>query len=522
MAKVLLVKPFQPSVCPGMSPPLGVLYLASTLRQALGERVSVEALDARLYSLRTDEIAHAARDADIVGISAENLEAAVTKEIARLVKCGNPAALVVVGGPYVHHRCEEVLRACPEIDWAFDGESDRTFPEAVRRHLDGDSFDGVLGMYHRRDGEIVRPLGTDTIKDLDSLPFPAWDLVDFDAYEQAEAMNNWRINRRYASLFTSRGCPYKCAYCHDIFGKRFRFRSADNLLQEIALLVDRYGVEEFQIVDDIFNLHKPRLTAIFTGVEQRYGAGRLRFTFPNGLRADILTEDVVKTLQRGGTYQLALAIETVTPRLQALIQKDLDLSKTQRFIDLCYREGILVRGFFMLGFPTETVRELLATVWFALRSHLTFACFFTVIPQPATPLYALAEAENSTALERTSQDAYYVEQSWYGLATGFPLRFLVSAALVVFYVAAPLRVLRILANVPLWNMKHLLEVSLNTVIFRRGFADPGRERLRRFRPDLELSEHGANGRASGRRLPRWGGRWTRRAAGAMAAPSSGS
>ena len=525
MAKVLLVKPFQTSVCPGMSPPLGILYLASTLRQTLGERISVQALDARLYSLRADEVAHAARDADIVGLSAENLEAKVTKEIARLVKRLDPAKRVVVGGPYAHHRCEEILRECPDIDWAFDGESDRTFPEAIRRYLDGESFDGVLGMYHRRGGEIMRPAGTDTIKDLDALPFPAWDLVDFDAYDQADSMSNWRKHRRYGSLFTSRGCPYKCSYCHDIFGKRFRFRSAENVLQEIYLLVEQYGVEEFQIVDDIFNLHKPRLTAIFAALEQRYGAGKLRFIFPNGLRADILTEDVVKTLRRGGTYALSLAIETVTPRLQTLIQKDLDLPKTKRFIDLCYREGILVRGFFMLGFPTESVRELLSTVWFALRSHLTFATFFTVIPQPATPMYDLAKAENAEALGRVNQDEYYKGQSWYELSTGFPVRRLVSAALFVFYVCAPLRLLRIITTIPLWNVKNIFQLSLNIIVFRRGFKSPGRERLRRFRPDLELPEPGTAGwsRARGP-SPQWRGVFTwafRRLAGAVSAPSPG-
>ena len=142
---------------------------------------------------------------------------------------------------------------------------------------------------------------------------------------------------------------------------------------EIYLLVDQYGVEEFQIVDDIFNLHKPRLKMIFAGLEQRYGVGKLHFIFPNGLRGDILTEDVVKTLKRGGTYALSLAVETVTPRLQTLIEKDLDIPKTKRFIDLCYQEGILARGFFMLGFPTETKKELLSTIWFALRSHLRSA-----------------------------------------------------------------------------------------------------------------------------------------------------
>ena len=525
MVKVLLVKPFQPSVCPGMSPPLGILYLASNLRQTLGDRISVEVLDARLYSLRADEVAHAARDADIVGLSAENLEAAVTKEIARLVKRLDPAKRVVVGGPYAHYRSEEILRECPDVDWAFDGESDRTFPEAIRRYLDGEGFDGVLGMYHRRGGDIIGPPGTDTIKDLDALPFPAWDLVDFDAYDDAESMNNWRMHRRYDSLFTSRGCPYKCSYCHDIFGKRFRFRSAENVLQEIYLLVDQYGVQEFQIVDDIFNLHKPRLTAIFAALEQRYGAGKLRFVFPNGLRGDILTEEVVKTLSRGGTYALSLAIETVTPRLQTLIQKDLDIPKVKRFIDLCYREGILVRGFFMLGFPTESVKELLATVWFALRSHLTLATFFMVIPQPATPMYDLAKAENAEALGRMSQDEYYKGESWYELATGFPVRRLASAALFVFYFFAPMRLFRMATGIPLWNLRHILQLSLNVIILRRGFTSPGRERLRRFRPDLELPEPGApDGRVPEPAVPRWRGVFTsafRRVTGVVSAPSPG-
>jgi len=488
MPKILLVKPHQPTACTAMSPPLGILYLANNLRQALGERISVEALDARLYSLRPDEIANAARDADIVGLSAENSEAAATKEIARLIKRADPAKRVVVGGPYAHNRCVEVLDACPDIDWAFDGESDRVFPEAVRRHLDGEDFDGILGMYHRRDGRVMQPAGTDTIKDLDALPFPAWDLVDFQAYEQAESMSPWRMRHRYGSLFTSRGCPYKCAYCHDIFGKRFRFRSAENVLQEIYLLVDTYGVEEFQIVDDIFNLHKPRLRKIFAALEERYGVGKLHFDFPNGLRGDILTEDVVKTLKRGGAYAVSLAIETVTPRLQTLIQKDLDVPKVKHFIDVCHQEGILTRGFFMLGFPTETKEELLATIRFALRSQLTFATFFSVIPQPETPLYDLAKRQNAAALAEVTQEDYYAHRAWYELATGVSIRRLSSLAYIAFYPLSPTRLWRMLTRIPLWNLGQMLRQFLGIAILRRSVFNPARRRLRRFRPELELPE----------------------------------
>jgi anaerobic magnesium-protoporphyrin IX monomethyl ester cyclase len=485
MLKVALIKPYQPAVCNGMSPPLGVLYLAASLRQQLGERVSVEAIDARLYSLTPEEVCRMVRDADIVGLSAENLEARVTKEIATLVKRMDPTKIVAVGGPYAHYRAPEVLEGCPDVDWAFDGECDRVFPEAVRRFADGESYDGILGMHYREDGEIVRPLGVDTVPDLDALPIPAWDLVDFEAYGEAQSFNVWRKKRLYGSLFTSRGCPYKCAYCHDIFGKKFRWRSAEHVLQEIFLLVDKYGVEEFQVVDDIFNLHKPRLKKIFEGLEQRYGLGRLRFCFPNGLRGDILTEDVLETLQRGGTYEITVAIETVTPRLQTLVQKNLDIPKVGRFVDYCYEKGILVRGFFMLGFPSETRRELFSTVWYALRSHLSFAAFFSVIPQPETPLYDIAKKVDADALAPVNQDDYYQGRSWYELATGFPLHYVTTFAVLAFYFLSPLRMLRILRSIPMWNFGHIGRQFVSFLL-RRDIAEHlGRDRLRRHRPELE-------------------------------------
>jgi anaerobic magnesium-protoporphyrin IX monomethyl ester cyclase len=485
MLKVALVKPYQPAVCNGMSPPLGVLYLAASLRRQLEQRVAVQALDARLYSLSPEEVVRNVRDADVVGLSVENLEARVAKEIAVLLKRLDPSKIVVVGGPYAHYRGEEVLETCPDIDWAFDGESDLVFPEAIRRLADGEPFDGIRGMHFRRDGEIVNPVGVDTVLDLDALPIAAWDLVDFEAYGDAQSFNVWRKKRLYGSLFTSRGCPYKCAYCHDIFGKKFRWRSAEHVLREITMLVDQYGVEEFQIVDDIFNLHKPRLKKIFAGLEERYGVGRLRFCFPNGLRGDILTEDVLQTLKRGGTYEITVAIETVTPRLQTLVQKNLDIPKVGNFIDYCWKEGILVRGFFMLGFPTESVKELLSTVWYALRSHLTFAAFFTVIPQPETPLYDLAKNADEKALAQVNQDDYYQGRSWYELATGFPLRFVTTFAVLAFYFLSPLRMLRIFRSIPLWNMGHIARQFVSFLLGRDVAERLGRERLRKYRPDIE-------------------------------------
>ena len=120
---------------------------------------------------------------------------------------------------------------------------------------------------------------------------------------------------RYALLFTSRGCPYRCNYCHNIFGKRFLRQSPERVVKEIELLYETYGVTEFQIVDDVFNLDKRRLKTIMEEVHRRW-PGKIHFTFPNGLRGDILDEEVLDALKLGGTYAMAIAVETATPRLQ--------------------------------------------------------------------------------------------------------------------------------------------------------------------------------------------------------------
>lgn len=446
--RILLLKPYQPVANYCVAPPLGLLYLASALRHHLGDRVQIRLVDAKLARRAPEDLREELVWADLVGISALNYEASVSFRITELTKAWNEHALVALGGPFTHGRGEEILHRCSALDWLFDGESERTFIEAITNHLDGLEPCDIPGLYRfRSDGTLQKPNGNDFITDLDSIPFPAWDLIDFDAYARAPNMNAWLKGRRYAAIFTSRGCPYKCSYCHDIFTKKFRWRSAENVLAEISLLAEGYGVDEFQIIDDIFNLHKPRLHEIFAGIETRHGLGKFHFCFPNGLRGDILDPKVIQTLKRGGAYQITVAIETATPRIQRLIQKNLDIAKVRRFIDYCHAEGILVKGYFMLGFPGESKEELKNTIRFALRSRLTFASFFTVIPQPGTPLHALAAAESPTALAAVEEADYHASRGFYELATGYPLGRVALLAILRFYFGNPARLFRILRHV---------------------------------------------------------------------------
>lgn len=451
--RVLLVKPYQDVPARVAQPPLGLLYLASSLRHRFGDAVDVRVVDLKSRAQPVEALEPLLRDAppDFVGVSALNCEASASADISRFVHRHLPKSITVLGGPYAHSRAEEMLERT-EFDWVFDGGAERTFPEAIHRHVAGLPLGSdIPGFSWRgRDGRHIG-LGTDAVRDLDDLPFPAWDLVDFDEYAPQRNMMSALRGRRYAPIFTSRGCPFRCNYCHDIFGKRFIHRSPENVLAEIELLYERYGVDEFEVVDDIFNLDKPRVKAILGEVARRW-PGRLHFCFPNGLRADVLNEEILDVMRDAGVYAMAIAIETVTPRLQKLVDKNLRIDKAARMIDAADDRGMMVCGSFMMGFPTETPEEIEATVDFALRSRLTTANFFSVLPQPGTPLYDLAKREHPQALEQVHADeiegtSYQSALAWYERAYGFPLGDYRRDVYRRFYLA-PRRIWRILRRVP--------------------------------------------------------------------------
>ncbi len=470
--RVLLVKPYQPVAGHVTQPPLGILYLASSLRQRFGTEVEVDLIDLKSRELPPRWLADRLHEyqPDVVGLSALNCEAAAAREIARLCKLYDPKIVTVLGGPYAHRRSNEIL-GNSDFDWSFDGPADHVFPDALERHFgnNGDLGTDIPGLSYKTEDGIQLSERPDVITDLDAIPFPAYDLIDLDFYAPQPNMMGMLKGKKYAPLFTSRGCPYTCNYCHDLFGKKFVHRSPDSVLAEIDMLRGRYGVDEFQIVDDIFNLHKPRLKKIMGEVANRW-PGQTHFTFPNALRADILDDSVLDALRAAGTYGICMAIETTTPRLQELVSKNLKLDKAFWSINAADKRGILVSGFFMLGFPTETREELQRTVDFAVESRLTMAHFFTVIPQPETPMYELARKESPEALAATDRDeeegaSYRTARAWYERAYGFPLADFVRKTNRRFYLN-PKRIARIVKRVPAKSLATGLR-QLMPLVFRR-------------------------------------------------------
>ena len=465
MLRILLVKPYQPSIITICQPPLGLLYLTSYLREQL-EEVHVEVFDMRLEELSAHELAHQVDigSFDLVGISALNFEAEAAHEIGNIIKQRWPEVITALGGPYAHSSLVRALES-GGFDWVFDGEAERTFASALRIHfVEQRNLREVPGLtwWHQSGNEYIQNGGYDSIPDLDALPLPAWDLVDFKAYARLPNQNGWLRGNRYAAIFTSRGCPYKCSYCHDIFGKKFRWRSAENVLEEITLLNREYGVDEIQIIDDIFNLHKPRMRDIAHRVIEKFGERQLFFCFPNGIRADIFEPEDIPLMARMGVFQITVAIETITPRLQDLIQKDLKLDRATEIIEECDKYGILSKGFFMIGFPTETLQEIENTIRYAVDSPLTWAGIFLVVPQEGTPLHELALNESPVALEHITLRDYYSDTSWYQHAYNVDLQKIQKRAFCRFYLR-PWRIWRIATHVNFMSLLRGIRIFFNIV-----------------------------------------------------------
>jgi len=386
---------------PQVAPPMGLLYLAAYLREKFDTDIRI--VNQRKDNCSVEELAKHAVDfgADVVGISALTPSAHEVPPLTCMIRKGLPNALIVLGGPNVTASGADAM-AGTEADAAVSGEGELTLEALINAWFDGGRDLSKIPnlMWRAPDGSVVRNPGeTPLVEDLDSLPFPAYDLIDMKDYWKSLSFTPIP-HRKYISLFTSRGCPYKCIYCHRVFEKRFRAHSAGRVVDEIEHYVKTYGIDTVEILDDVFNLDNRRVIEIAELMNRRNI--KVHITAPNGVRADIFKEETMDALVGAGLDFCSFALESGSPRIQELMGKRLNIPKFLQTMEWASRRGVFVHCFNMLGFPTETAEEMQQTIDVCLNSKTHTASFFTVTPYPGTALYRLAMEtvpERMTALD---------------------------------------------------------------------------------------------------------------------------
>ncbi len=402
---------------PRFGVPLGLLYLAAVCERA-GHRVSVyDALvDFEWQDLRHNERGAwhigagwervrermGALDPDFVGITNPFSDFAhLARSCAQAVRTALPEVPIAVGGPHATVSPEYFLEPGTGIDYVVQGEGEETLCALLSALSERTDPSTVPGLCTRGDHGITATPHGPFITDLDSLPLPAYHLVDMERYVALAADGfpsrfgfHYPGSERECSLITSRGCPFRCVFCgnHLHMGFRWRAHSAAYVLRHMKLLVEQYGVKHFHLEDDNITLDPGRFESILDGI---LGEGwGITWDTPNGVRAEGLSAPLVRKARDSGCTYLVVGVESGNQEvLNTIVRKRLDLAEVERSLQTCRRQRLDTHAFYIVGFPGETRTQMRATFAHALRMlwrfdtmpHLGLAR-----PLPGTELHELS------------------------------------------------------------------------------------------------------------------------------------
>ena len=399
---------------PSKSSLIGLGYLAAVLRKA---EYDVKVLDCLIsshdhhsidsgfirYGMTDSEIYDVIRSfqPDVVGIS--SMFTSYFRDahnVAKITKQHRPDTLVIFGGSHTTTFPERVLED-PNVDLAVIGEGELTLLDVFERYKAKRSYHGIRGTVYRNNGKITREQPRAPIADLDQLPFPAWDLLekDLDIIKREHQDNRFIMRKPVGHLLTSRGCPNNCYFCSVklAWGKKWRARSPQNVVDEIEYLMNRYGFKEFHFVDDNSSVSKKRMHDICDEILTR--KINVKIATPTGIAISTLEYDLLKKMKKAGFYRLCFGIESGDPVMQKKIKKNLDLKKAHRIIQQANSLGFWTAGTFIIGHPNETMKEIRASLQFAKASGLDFALFYLLSPQPKTEVYRIMKDQGIIDLD---------------------------------------------------------------------------------------------------------------------------
>ena len=390
---ILLIAPpllWESESRPEMKQPLNLLYLGSWLNR---QGLAAEVLDAVSARLSLADVLQVVEDTQprFIGVPFYQASRETALQLCQAIRGRFPGIWLIAGGPLATTAPESLI-GLNEIDLCVIGEGEVTLEEVLRSGLviprragaDYSCLASIAGLGYIDRGNTVITPARPTIADLDSIPFIDFELIDIQgyfAYHASIEMSNWLF------LTTSRGCQARCTFCATpvLWPDGMRRQSVTRLLAEIAYQRALYPTAQFGFMDDSFFSDKAWLRDFFDGIS----AMNVKYCCIG--RADHLCENDVTGLARSGCIYVALGIETGNQARQRAIGKHLDLDRVRGAIRLLAAHDIFSKGFFMLGFPDETIEEMLETINFAVElKNLGMGefNFFPVSIYPGTELAA--------------------------------------------------------------------------------------------------------------------------------------
>jgi radical SAM superfamily enzyme YgiQ (UPF0313 family) len=361
--KILLITP------PGRSllsfnypvPPLGILYLASSIRNDGNHEVSVLDCFAKRISLRK-LLRIIKRDSiDVLGISFTTDARFAAFDTADAVKKVFPQLTIIGGGPHATVAAEDTLNHVKSFDICVRVEGEITLVEVLNALEQGKALDTVNGITFRSGNRIVTNPPRKVIPKLDNIPFPAWDMINLNTYSQHKRGYFRRDRELTASVISNRGCPGNCAFCYNnqVWGRIVRVRGVENFIDEVEELYNKYGVRHFRFSDDTFNITVKRVIDICDEIVRR----GLKFSWECHLRVDKVSLEMLEKMKQTGCFLVTYGVESVNDEtLHGLIDKKITVEQVEQLAAWCKKIEMSFVGGYIISFPDETLEDMYNTV----------------------------------------------------------------------------------------------------------------------------------------------------------------
>jgi radical SAM superfamily enzyme YgiQ (UPF0313 family) len=361
----------------------GVLVLAAVAQRRGWD---VEIVDAKAGGVTLeDAVARVVACApDVLGVSATTISVTNGARIAAAVKERLPRVLAIVGGPHVSAAPEATLRAFPAFDYGVVGEGEIALFTLLDALAAGSPATGLTGVVARDgDGAVHASCRAPYIDDLDSLPFPAWDILgDAFPHRFGPSIFNYRCTP-VATIVSSRGCPFSCTFCdRSTSGKLGRYHSVEYVMELCRALAAR-GTRHVLFYDDLFTVKKRRVVELCEAMIR----ARLPFTWSCNSHPNLLDLDTMRLMKRAGCWQIAYGIESGSQKVLDVVKHEVRLPRLRQTLRMTRAAGIRAKGYLMLGHPTEDRVSLEETLAFMAEVDLDIAQVTKFTPYPGTPAY---------------------------------------------------------------------------------------------------------------------------------------
>ncbi len=378
----------------GLQEALGLLYIASALRTN-GHNINFIDLTFADSPAIPDKTV---LDSELILMSATTALFGRAKEVLKYIKTIDESIPSVIGGPHAAALPFDALKS--GFDYAVIGEGEETIVDLVNHLENNKKMSVVKGIAFKEDGKIKLTEPRPFIQDIDSIPFPARDLLDYEKY--------FRNGMNTIGIMAMRGCPYNCLFCkpmqNKLFGNKIRRRSVSNVVDELEEIKSKYGNKNILFKDDTLTTNGMKWFEEFRAELRNRG---LNIDWGCQSRVNTINLELLMIMKESGCSNISFGVESGSQKILDFYRKDITVEQTINAFDMCRKIGLYTHAYVMLGAPIETREDLELTIKILNRIKPYSIGTSITTPAPGTDLYTYAEENEIMEIEDYLENDYY-------------------------------------------------------------------------------------------------------------------